>query len=207
MAADVPVRCACGTLKGTVHDLSPKAGNHVICYCDDCQAFARALGRADIVLDDHGGTDIFQTSPARVTFDRGTDRLACLRLTPKGLLRWYAACCDTPVGNTLPTASLPFVGLVCACLGDPADGATRAAVLGPVKAHVHRRFAFADAGAIAPTSIGFLGAALRFARLALGGRMRGEHKRTPFFDTETGRPVGEPRVLTESEREAALQPF
>lgn len=112
MPNDIAIRCSCGTLEGVARDLSPSVGNRVVCYCKDCQAFARYLGRGAEVLDDAGGTDIFQTSPARVSFARGADRLACVRLTRKGPLRWYARCCDTAIGNTAAGPGVPFVGLV-----------------------------------------------------------------------------------------------
>jgi len=64
------------------------------------------------ILDAQGGTDVVQTRPANLTFTHGQDTLACMRLTPKGLLRWYAACCNTPIGNTVANYRMPFVGLV-----------------------------------------------------------------------------------------------
>jgi hypothetical protein len=39
-----PLRCSCGTLKGFV--THPERVNRVVCYCRDCQAFARFLRRA-----------------------------------------------------------------------------------------------------------------------------------------------------------------
>ena len=63
------------------HEVSPGAGNHAVCYCDDCQAFAHFLGRAADILDPHGGTEIFQMSPARIALTAGTERLACMRLS------------------------------------------------------------------------------------------------------------------------------
>jgi hypothetical protein len=49
-----------------------------MCDCKDCQAFARSLGRAD-VLDPAGGTDIFQMPPARLMLTAGMEALRCLR--------------------------------------------------------------------------------------------------------------------------------
>ncbi|MFX6869136.1 DUF6151 family protein, partial [Acinetobacter baumannii] len=79
-------------------------------YCDDCQAFAHRLGRADL-LNAQGGSDIVQVAPAALTFVKGQNRIAGMRLTPKGLFRWHTTCCNTPVGNTLGPA-IPFVGLI-----------------------------------------------------------------------------------------------
>jgi hypothetical protein len=84
--------------------------NRVVCYCDDCQAFAHQLDRVDL-LDAKGGSDIVQVAPASLTFVKGQDRIAGVRLTPKGLFRYHATCCNTPVGNTLSPA-IPFVGIL-----------------------------------------------------------------------------------------------
>ena len=40
---------------------------------------------------------------------------------------------------------------------------------------------------------------LRFAALVLWARLRGDHKASPFFDAQTGRPRGLPGVLSESQ--------
>jgi len=88
-----------------VTNVSPSTVNRAVCYCDDRQAFLHHLGRADL-LDAHGGTDIVQVAPARLSFVQGQERVVGLRLTSRGLYRWYANCCRAPLGNTLsPTAS------------------------------------------------------------------------------------------------------
>jgi hypothetical protein len=110
MSVQAELRCRCGKVRGFVAHASPVAVNRVICYCDDCQAFTHQLGRADL-LDSHGGSDIVQIAPAALTFVQGKERIAGLRLTPKGVFRWYASCCNTPVGNTVSPA-IPFVGVV-----------------------------------------------------------------------------------------------
>ncbi|MFT4197494.1 MAG: DUF6151 family protein, partial [Pseudoxanthomonas sp.] len=97
------------------------------CYCRDCQAFARFLGQPG-VLDAHAGTDIVPMAPAGLRITAGFDQVACMSLSPKGLLRWYAACCRTPLANTLRTPGLPYVGLVAACV---ADRAALDAAVGP----------------------------------------------------------------------------
>ena len=92
MAKDVQVRCRCGEVVGLVTNASPQKVNRVVCYCDDCQAFAHQLGRADL-LNAQGGSDIVQVAPASLTFTKGQDRIAGMRLTPKGLFRWHTTCC------------------------------------------------------------------------------------------------------------------
>jgi hypothetical protein len=110
MSTLAELRCHCGELRGSVTDPSPRTVNRVVCYCDDCQAFAHQLGRADL-LDARGGTDIVQVAPASLKFVQGQRRIVGLRLTSNGLFRWYASCCNTPVGNSLNPA-IPFVGII-----------------------------------------------------------------------------------------------
>lgn len=199
---DLPLRCACGALQGTASGLSARTGNRLVCHCDDCQAFAEFLGHPRTVLDPWGGTDILQTSPARVAFAQGAERLAVVRLTPRGLLRWYAACCRQPIGNTLPYPGLPFVGLIVACLHDVPGGPARDAVLGPRRGRVFVRFARGDPEAIKAEAVPLWRLVPRVTSLVLAGRLRGDHRRNPFVDRHTGTPVATPRVLLEAEREA-----
>ena len=184
------LQCTCGGLRGDVdRSFSVNRGS---CFCRDCQAFAHVLGRADAILTPQGGTDIVQTQPQRVRFVQGVDHLACLRLTPKGLLRWYAGCCNTPIGNTPSDFKLSFVGLIHSCLEGngqpPLDDA-----FGPLRMRVHTQSA---RGEPRPSSTGTLRAIARVVGAILSARVSGSYRRTPFFDPDTGRPVVEPRVLS-----------
>src|SRR5215471_18387734 len=109
MVGQVEVRCRCGQVRGVVTDPSPRTVNRMVCYCDDCQAYAHQIGRADL-LNRSGGSDSIQIAPAALRFTR-QDQIEGLRLTPKRLYRWYAKCCNTPVGNTR-TPTLPFVSML-----------------------------------------------------------------------------------------------
>jgi len=77
-------------VRGVASEVSPSSGFRFVCYCQDCQAFARFLERRDL-LDAAGGTDIFQMPPGRVKFTTGTDAVRCLRLSSK-VSRWYTDC-------------------------------------------------------------------------------------------------------------------
>ena len=199
MATDLPIRCFCGAVRGVIRDISGNRGNRLVCYCDDCQSFAHFLGRADQVLDSHGGTDIFQMSPARLQITQGAEHLACMRLTAKGLFRWYTDCCKTPIGNTPPTRHLPLVGLIHCCTDLAANGRLRDAVLGPVRARVFGRFAKGDRTAPDAHDRAPVSMFLHLAGFLLMARLRGDHKRSPFFDARTGEPIATPRVLSEDE--------
>jgi hypothetical protein len=183
-------------VRAVAHGVTPQMGNHCVCYCDDCQAFPKALGRPDVV-DANGGTDIFQLSQARLEFTHGLDRVAWLQLAPKGTARWYASCCNTPIGNTLPTMGVPFIGVIRAFIREPAGDA-----LGPIRARVFRKFAIGDVAAIPPDNQSRWTMVLRLAVLIISWRLRGDHKRSPFFDAASGAPLKPSRILTEAERAA-----
>lgn len=190
MNTDMQISCTCGRLQGVARAVSGSVGNRLICYCDDCQSFAEFLGRADEILDAHGGTDIFQMSPADLEFANGVENLACMRLTPNGLLRWYADCCKTPIGNTLPTHQLPFVGLIHLCMAVGKQSLDN--VIGPVRAGVHGKFARGDRAEISAHDRASLIVLARMFRKLFWWRLKWDHKRTPFFD-ESGTPVAAPR--------------
>jgi Family of unknown function (DUF6151) len=107
---DLPLRCWCGHVSGVASRVSPSTGFRFVCYCYDCQAFARFLDRPD-VLDSAGGTDIFQMPPGRVKLTAGTDAVRCLSLSRK-VLRWYTDCCRTPIANTAAGPRFPVVALI-----------------------------------------------------------------------------------------------
>ncbi len=139
MPTTLPIRCSCAALRGTALGVSANRGNRVVCYCDDCQSFAYFLGRADQILDAHGGTDIFQTSPARLE------------------------------------------------------------MLGPIRARVNARFAKGDKAQLDANDRLPVSQLFRFVPMLLMARLRGDHTRSPFFDSKTGELRVEPHVLTEAE--------
>lgn len=192
---DAELRCRCGQVQGRVSDASARTVNRVVCYCDDCQAFAHRLGRADL-LDAHGGSDIIQVAPASLRFDRGAERIVGLRLTPKGLYRWYASCCNTPLGNTVGPA-LPFVGIV-------AQAFERSGDLGEPVGAILGKYAV---GAAPPGSTRLSPRLLgRVIRLLLGWKLGGKTWPHPFFDRATRAPLRPLTVLSPSERDA-LRPL
>jgi len=192
---DLSLRCRCGTVRGVARDAEPSKINHCFCYCDDCQAFVHFLGRADDILDAHGGTEITQMSQANVGFTAGTDKIAAMRLTPKGLLRWYASCCGTPIGNTLGTSAMPFIGVVHAFIDAPSTA------LGPIRGRGWADRAKGGRAAVPKDGSSDLVMVARMLGKLLKWRLRGDHKRSALFDAATGKPLVEPRVLDVAERE------
>ncbi len=200
MADQVELRCRCGEVRARITDASPRTVNRIVCYCDDCQAFAHQLGRADL-LDAQGGSDIVQLAPATFTFLQGQHRIVGLRLTPKGLFRWYASCCNTPVGNTV-TPAIPFVGI----LAPAFDHATQRAddVFGRPTGALLGKYAIGEppAGSTGPNLSVILGAVAK----VLGWRLRGKAWPHPFFVNGKREPVYPVTVLSPEARDA-LRPL
>jgi hypothetical protein len=185
-----PLQCKCGAIKGVVSN--PESANRAVCYCKDCQAFARFLGQERETLDAQGGSDILQILPKNVSFAQGVESLACMRLTDKGMVRWYAGCCKTPIGNTLANYKISFIGLLHNCLessGHPLHDS-----FGPVRCRVNPQGAI---GEPKPKTVGMGTALLWLGKTILQARLNGDYKKTPFFRAETGLPIVAPQVLRE----------
>jgi hypothetical protein len=183
-------------VRGVANEVAPYTGFRFVCYCQDCQAFARFLERPD-VLDTAGGTDIFQMPTGRVKLTAGTDAVRCLHFSSK-IFRWYTDCCRTPIGNT-GGPRFPVVGLIHSFMSRDAGGRSRDEVLGAPLCRIYERSAVGPPppNAPAPPSLGLI--ALRASRL-LGWWLRGLGRPTPFFDDHTNALLSVPRVLTPSER-------
>jgi Family of unknown function (DUF6151) len=195
---DLPLRCRCGHVSGVAKDVAPQAGFRFVCYCRDCQAFARFLERPDM-LDAAGGTDIFHMPMGRVRLTAGTDAVRCLHFSRK-VFRWYADCCRTPIGNTAGPR-FPVAGLIHSFMSPDADGRSRDEALGKPLCRIYERSAIGPLppNAPPPPSLGLL--AGRAAGL-LGWWVRGLGRPSPFFDNRTKAPLSAPRILTPRERAA-----
>ena len=200
MSKTATLHCACGEVHGVVTNTSLKTVNRVVCYCDDCQAFLHHLIREDLI-DAFGGTDIVQIAPASLSFIQGKERIVGLRLTPRGLYRWYARCCKTPLGNTVGPA-VPFVGIIAQAFESetqrPDDLFGR-----PIGA-IYGKYAV---GRAPEGSTGFnLLLMARAIRMVLGWRIRGQTWPHPFFERATRAPRFPVITLSHQEREA-LRPL
>lgn len=188
-----PLQCQCGTLRGHVsHTESVCRG---VCYCKDCQAYAHFLGKAGEMLDEMGGSDVIATLPRNVTFTQGVEKLTCMSLSNRGMLRWYASCCNTPVGNTARDFKVSHVGLLHNCLQD--SSASLDSVFGPVRMRVGMKSA---KGTPKPMALSTTVSILRFMATLIRTRLNGGYKITPFFNPEDGAPRVSPKVLTPDER-------
>ena len=185
--------CRCGSVRGELDTRAP-APIRCICYCRDCQAQARHFGVEDVFMDAHAGIEIVQVASGNISVVKGLDQVEALRLTPRGVYRFYAGCCGTPLFSTAPAESWPVSGMPAAVMD--ADAATRERVFGPVE--------------FVPFKSGMVGVAPKrkgvvrqMARLL--GQMRAAKRMgragSPVW--KDGEPVVDPRLITEEERARA----
>lgn len=191
---DVAFSCSCGTVRGHLVDLDRKAGSRITCYCKDCQTAAQALGRGEL-LNERGGAELYQTTPVHVRIEQGEAHVACLRLSPRGLMRWYADCCNTPLFNTLAHDKLCFVGVLVHTVAPEAR-----APLGPLTAQTFTESATDEGASV--RKYGFARTGFNIMRRHLRAKLSGSASMAPFFDKD-GHPMREARILSLEERNAA----
>lgn len=194
------LQCRCGQVTGEV--AGTHSALHAVCYCRDCQAYAHHLGQAGAVLDALAGTEVVGTHARNIAFTGGTEHIACVSLTGKGLLRWYARCCSTPLANTGRDWRMPYVGLVHSCLRTPGGETLAPPVFRSVQMHLET----AGAKGGTPPQLGAwkqAKALLGFMPRIAASRLTGSYRRTPFFDG-AGVPVAAVQVLSPAEHARAM---
>ncbi|MFO6465408.1 DUF6151 family protein [Jannaschia sp. KMU-145] len=184
---DLGFACRCGELRGVVADVAPADYTHIACHCADCRSAYTHLGLADPEK-----VEILQTAQDRIRITQGGENLRIMRLSPKGALRWYATCCDTPLFFTPTKARFVHVGVN----ADRLDDATEA---GPVVAEAFIPAPDGKAGHKGmPKMVGKM-----LVRMA-AKNLNGDWKDSPFFEADGTTPTVIPQVLTREERAAAL---
>jgi hypothetical protein len=197
MSVEIALECACGSISGRVIGVTRRNSRRLACLCDDCQLYAHFLGSADTMLDANGGTELSYATQSRVFIERGLERLEAVKLSEKGMLRFYASCCRTPVAN-VPHPRMAFVGIPRPFMQhSPAE---RDEVLGTLRRRFQGRFGRGELppGAHLGTPVlPWLAAMLSVTWDSLTRK----HSPSPFHDA-SGHPIVAPRTLTPTEREA-----
>lgn len=186
------LQCQCGALRGQVSH--PNIAIRGVCYCKDCRAYSNHLGVGSRTHDALGGAEFVATQAKYVSFSQGTQHLACLSLSEKGLLRWYAKCCNTPIGNTVRNWKVPYVGLVHTCLKvDPA-------AFERSFPRLQMRVNTGNAKKKPPPMVFKTVVALAgFMPRVMASGITGAYRSTPFFKAP-GQPVVSVAVLSQEER-------
>jgi len=151
------------------------------------------MGLAD-QLEPGGGSALLHVLPARIEITQGAENLACIRLSSKGLHRWYATCCKTPIANTPGSSRIPFAGMWRGNFADISD-------FGPVSVFGFTKMAQPGRGAPVRDK-GLWRMASGISRRSLAAYMNGTARINPFFDAD-GASVAVPHVLDKNERIAA----
>jgi hypothetical protein len=183
---DLPFSCSCGSVAGTLINPGPSVGDHVVCHCTDCQAFAERLNAVGKTLDPNRGTALYQGRCATMRVTEGRDQLACFHLTEKPTLRWYARCCDTPMFNTFKNGRVPYITTVVAnCEPDQ-----RSWLLGPPIGHLFADEATGDVTHLRRLSMAKL--MRRFFKRMITDMITGDRRRADLFNPETLEPIAKP---------------
>lgn len=204
MTRDLQLSCRCGAVHGVVTGVDSSSVNRLLCYCTDCQAAAHQLHRADI-LDVNGGSDIVQIAPATMRILGGREQIRGMRLSSRGLHRFYASCCNTPLGNSMGLA-LPFVGIPIQAFALAASGDAASAddVFGPPRGAAFGEHAIGTppkgSSKVDPRLLA--GMAWRFLKWGLSRK----GSPNPFFDSTTKKPLFPVEILSTGERDA-LRPL
>lgn len=190
-------QCKCGALRGQL--AQPALALRGVCYCKDCRAYANHLGVSSQTHDDSGGVAFVATQAKYVTFTYGIEQLACLSLSEKGLLRWYAKCCNTPIAGTPRNWKFPYVGLVHTCMQSVPESFEH--TFHQLQMRVNTKSTkHAPSGMALKTMASLAGF---IPRVAADGLL-GAYKNTPFF-TATGEPIATVTVLSSAERQHAYR--
>jgi hypothetical protein len=196
---ELTIECQCGKLSGIARTDGLK-GSRAVCLCDDCQSYAHYLGRAKEILDQYGGTDVFPMTPASLKITAGIENLKCMRLSPNGMYRWYAGCCNFPIGNTMNSDAIPYVGMVHNILEKKNNAEILTQEYGPIQEYIQGKFGIPPlpANTSQKVSLKFMFKVIRFI---LRAKLKKEATPSPFFDDQH-RPLVAPIVITKEERAA-----
>ncbi|GMM83991.1 DUF6151 family protein [Pseudoalteromonas sp. MTN2-4] len=188
---NLKLKCKCGEVTGVVSNVKPGCGNRLVCYCEDCRNFAKQFNKTDDILNEFGGTEIFQIDPSRITINHGLENISCLKLSNKGLYRWYASCCQTPIGNTVGL-NLPFVGLIHSFIASDQNIDFK---IGPIIGSVYTEHATGNPSDELKAGKSKVSLLFTILRKLLIWKILGKGSPNPFFHKD-GKPIVEPTLVS-----------
>lgn len=192
---EVALKCSCGAITGKAINIRPGKLGRVVCCCGSCQEFARFLEQEEQTLDKFGGTELVQLSQAQVVIENGKENLKSLRVTPKGIIRWYAGCCNTPIANTV-NASMPFAGVLHNFINTTSD---KDSLFGPITHYVQCQDCTSEPDYPNPAAKFPLDVTLKIIGRMIIWKVRGLHKPSVFFNDD-GNPVSSPKLIDRIDR-------
>ncbi len=185
---EITLKCSCGTVKGKTKSVNGSSGTRITCCCDDCQSFAQYLKQESNVLDQYGGTDIFQMPISNIKITEGIEQISSVRLSAEGLYRWHTKCCNTPIGNSMG-AGVPSIGVIHNFMD---NASTRDEELGKNRGHIQTKFAYQEVPADLRGSTFKI--VLRSLSKLIVWKIKGLNKPSAFFH-DNGEPITKPNIL------------
>jgi hypothetical protein len=187
------IRCECSSFTAKMNNLAEATPGLIVCYCRDCQAYLKKLSRTDL-LDRNGGTEILPVYPRNIEFVTGSEYLKCNLLSERGLHRWSAKCCNTPIANT--KSGFPWAGIISHCLklSEKENESTLDNELGPIRCRVMAKYALRKPkNASQKIHIRDFAILLPFIFL---GFIKMKQKHSPFYLESSKDPLSSPIKLT-----------
>ena len=186
----VDVRCFCGKVNGVLK-IVKKDLFYAQCFCCDCQNYAKHLESEDKILDQYGASSLIQTYPKYLTLLEGKEHINCVQIKEKGLLRWYANCCNSPLANTMTNPRVPFISISTQVLKFKSKE-EKERLLGPVSV---KAFAMYAKGKKPKNSHDRFPKSYMISMLyfMLRGAITGKFKPHPFF--KDAQPISNPTLL------------
>ncbi len=185
------ISCDCGGFKAELTAFPKNTPGRLACYCKDCQAFANRLGRSD-VLDEYGGTEVVPAYPSELRILQGKESLKCYRLTPKGLYRWTADCCNSPLINTRP--GFPWLGILHTAYKNSDPQSLEG--FGEIRCRIFGRDAVGDPPFKISEKLG-LKALLTVLPFVIKGKLFKKSEGLELFESDGRTPISEPELLSE----------
>ena len=183
------IQCDCGSFEARLSGMPKNTPGRLVCYCDDCQVYLKRLGRAEI-LDTWGGTEIVPVYPNEFEIVKGFEHLQCNKIHSKGLERWSASCCNSPIGNT--KVGFPWVGILNTAY--QAKDPKNLKSLGDIKSRVMGKHKVGAPPFKVSEKMG-LGDAFNVIPFILKGFFQKRFRGSPFYQADGVTPVKEPVYL------------
>lgn len=177
------IQCDCGNFQAELANSPKSSPGRLVCYCDDCQAFAETLERTD-VLDEFGGTQVVPAYPNDITFVKGMSNLCYSQVTENGLYRYSTTCCNSPIANLRP--NFPWAGIFHSAYTAADTKALNR--FGVIRGRIMGKYAKAKPDFKVSDKMGMRDM-LTVLPFILKGKLFGKHKGSPFFESDNITPV------------------
>ena len=117
-----------------------------------------------------------------------------MQLKPKGLIRWYASCCNTPIANTI-NGKMAFNGVFHQFMDFSSLKEVKEKVLGNVLTYCMSRYAEGELPPNSHPKYPF-GVSMRIVKMLISGVFFKTNRPSPFFEEGSLEPISKPIQLS-----------